>query len=134
MPEAVDAIAPEEAAEEERLVAELELAGVRYLGVETEVSVQNVKSIDVEDNNYDAILVLRPKVALSKYWYLDTTLSAGAGDSDLVWEAYPQLVYECCGWDFRVGYRSMNYEWESGNGDEFEMSFQGPVVGVGFSF
>ena len=63
-----------------------------------------------------------------------TTTRAGAGDSDLVWEAYPQFIYECCGWDLRIGYRSMSYEWAPGNDGEFKMNFQGPVIGAGFSF
>ncbi|MBP6383187.1 MAG: hypothetical protein KA321_10880, partial [Pseudomonadales bacterium] len=61
--------------------------------------------------------------------------SIGAGDSDLVWELAPELVYtnDCCNLEFRFGYRTVNYELEEGD-IEADFSFAGPMVGLGFAF
>ena len=79
------------------------------------------------------VVMLRPRLALSKYWTFSPTLSVGAGDSDLVWEMAPAFVYDCCGTEFRFGYRNLNYDLENGN-DSADISISGPVIGVGFAF
>ena len=79
--------------------------------------------------------MLRPRVALGRNWAFSPTASVGAGDSDLVWELAPELVYtnNCCNLEVRFGYRTVNYEIEEGDA-EADFSFQGPMVGLGFAF
>ncbi|MBK6289432.1 MAG: hypothetical protein IPJ33_05090 [Gammaproteobacteria bacterium] len=109
------------------------LVGVRYIKLDTDFKIQNVGEVDGSSTQYDGVVMLRPRLALSKYWTFSPTLSVGAGDSDLVWEMAPEFVYDCCGTEFRFGYRNLNYDLENGN-DSADISISGPVIGVGFAF
>ena len=108
--------------------------GIRYAQMDTELWIEGVGQRDADNNVYDGILALRPRLALSRNWTFSPTMSIGAGDSDLTWELSPQFVYDCdCGFDVRVGYRNLNYDFEKGS-DSMDLTIKGPVIGVGFSF
>ena len=108
--------------------------GIRYARMDTELWIEGVGQRDADNNVYDGILALRPRLALSRNWTFSPTMSIGAGDSDLTWELSPQFVYDCdCGFDVRVGYRNLNYDFEKGS-DSMDLTIKGPVIGVGFSF
>ena len=112
------------------------LVGVRYGKIDLEFNEKNGPgSINADDDLVDGIVMLRPRVALGRNWAFSPTASIGAGDSDLVWELAPELVYtnNCCNLEFRFGYRTVNYEIEEGDA-EADFSFQGPMVGLGFAF
>ncbi|MFZ1296184.1 MAG: hypothetical protein WAR81_18415, partial [Pseudomonadales bacterium] len=109
------------------------LVGVRYIKLDTDFKIQNVGEVDGSSTQYDGVVMLRPRLALSKYWTFSPTLSVGAGDSDLVWEMAPEFVYDCCGTEFRFGSRNLNYDLENGH-DSADISISGPVIGVGFAF
>jgi hypothetical protein len=86
----------------------------------------------VEQHHHDVRRASRRQ--LSRNWTFSPTMSIGAGDSDLTWELSPQFVYDCdCGFDVRVGYRNLNYDFEKGS-DSMDLTIKGPVIGVGFSF
>ena len=108
--------------------------GIRYARMDTELWIEGVGQRDADNNVYDGILALRPRLALSRNWTFSPTMSIGAGDSDLTWELSPQFVYDCdCGFDVRVGYRNLNYDFEKGS-DSMDLTIKGPVIGFGFSF
>ena len=108
--------------------------GIRYAQMDTELWIEGVGQRDADNNVYDGILALRPRLALSRNWTFSPTMTIGAGDSDLTWELSPQFVYDCdCGFDVRVGYRNLNYDFEKGS-DSMDLTIKGPVIGVGFSF
>ena len=112
------------------------LVGVRYGKIDLEFNEKNGPgSINADDDLVDGIVMLRPRVALDRNWAFSPTASVGAGDSDLVWELAPELVYtnNCCNLEVRFGYRTVNYEIEEGDA-EADFSFQGPMVGLGFAF
>ena len=112
------------------------LVGLRYANLDAEARIKSLGlRRESENDQYDGILMLRPRIALSKYWSFSPTLSAGAGDSDLTWELSPEVVYtnDCCNLEFRAGYRNLNYELENGN-DELDISLRGPMIGLGFKF
>lgn len=112
------------------------LVGVRYGKIDLEFNEKNGPgSINADDDLVDGIVMLRPRVALGRNWAFSPTASIGAGDSDLVWELAPELVYtnNCCNLEVRFGYRTVNYEIEEGDA-EADFSFQGPMVGLGFAF
>ncbi|MBK6280670.1 MAG: outer membrane beta-barrel protein [Gammaproteobacteria bacterium] len=112
------------------------LVGVRYGKIDLEFNEKNGPgSINADDDLVDGIVMLRPRVALGRNWAFSPTASVGAGDSDLVWELAPELVYTnaCCNLEVRFGYRTVNYEIEEGDA-EADFSFQGPMVGLGFAF
>ena len=104
------------------------LVGVRYGKIDLEFNEKNGPgSINADDDLVDGIVMLRPRVALGRNWAFSPTASVGAGDSDLVWELAPELVYtnNCCNLEVRFGYRTVNYEIEEGDA-EADFSFQGP--------
>ena len=112
------------------------LVGVRYGKIDLEFNEKNGPgSINADDDLVDGIVMLRPRVALGRNWAFSPTASVGAGDSDLVWELAPELVYtnNCCNLEVRFGYRTVNYEIEEGD-MEADFSFAGPMVGLGFAF
>ena len=112
------------------------LVGVRYGKIDLEFNEKNGPgSINADDDLVDGIVMLRPRVALGRNWAFSPTASVGAGDSDLVWELAPELVYtnNCCNLEVRFGYRTVNYELEEGD-MEADFSFAGPMVGLGFAF
>lgn len=116
------------------------LVGVRGIKIDMEVNRKgssNGESLNADDDLVDGIVMLRPRFAFGQgeHWAFSPTASIGAGDSDLVWELAPELVYtnDCCNLEFRFGYRTVNYEIEEGD-IEADFSFQGPMVGLGFAF
>ena len=109
------------------------MVGLRYANIETTLDVDGLGHVNSDVSQYDGMLMLRPRFRISGYWYFSPTMSVGAGDSDLVWEMAPEVVYEYCDTEFRIGYRSLNYDLEKGN-DSLDFSMRGPVIGVGFKF
>jgi hypothetical protein len=112
------------------------MVGVRYGKIDMEANVKNGPgSVNGDADVTDGIVMLRPRLALGRHWTFHPTISAGAGDSDLVWELAPELVYtnDCCNLEFRFGYRTVNYEYEENNVD-LDFSFSGPMAGIGFTF
>jgi hypothetical protein len=113
------------------------LVGARYAKMDLEAKVKHGGggSIKGDDDLVDGIVMLRPRIALGKNWAFSPTASVGAGDSDLVWELAPEIVYtnNCCNLEFRVGYRTVNYEVEEGN-VKLDYSYSGPMAGIGFAF
>ena len=113
------------------------MVGVRYGKIDIEADVKNGpgNGVNADDDLVDGIVMLRPGVALGRHWAFSPTASIGAGDSDLVWELAPELVYtnNCCNLEVRFGYRTVNYEIEEGD-MEADFSFAGPMVGLGFAF
>jgi len=108
--------------------------GIRYAQMDVQASIEGVGQRDADNTIYDGILALRPRLALSKNWTFSPTMSIGAGDSDLTWELSPQFVYDCsCGFEVRLGYRNLNYEFEKGS-DSLDLTIKGPVIGFGFFF
>lgn len=112
------------------------MVGVRYAKLDVEANAKGGPgSANGDADLTDGIVMLRPRIALGKYWAFSPTISVGGGDSDLVWEMAPELVYtnDCCNVEVRFGYRSVNYEYEENN-IELDYSYSGPMIGVGFAF
>jgi hypothetical protein len=109
------------------------LVGLRYAGIETDVSVQGLGERNSDNNQYDGILMLRPQFEIARNWYFSPTASIGAGDSDLTWELAPHIVYDACNYNVRIGYRTLAYEIENGD-SELDIEFGGLLLGVGFTF
>ena len=109
------------------------MLGVRFAGFELDVDNSLLGSSTTQEEVFDAILMLRPKIVLSENWTLMTSASVGSGDSDLVWELFPEVIYQPGELKFRLGYRELNYEFEQGDA-EVDISMPGLVLGVSFVF
>lgn len=89
----------------------------------------------------DPLLILRPSVQISENWRFNPTLSfGGGGDSDSTYELMPQFQYNFSDYfALRFGYKRIYYDVNEGkkytpNYREFDGSFSGPFVGIGWTF
>ena len=121
------------------------LAGVRALTMDNELTVydKGTRSTEdpAEDSRVDAILVLRPSVPIlpSKIDGLrfNPTLAIGGGDSELVYELFPQIQYQITDHVVaRLGYRTVGYKIKGERNEDNELNFNlaGLTVGVGVTF
>ena len=121
------------------------LAGVRALTMDNELTVydKGTRSTEdpAEDSRVDAILVLRPSVPIlpSKIDGLrfNPTLAIGGGDSELVYELFPQIQYQITDHVVaRLGYRTVGYKIKGDRNEDNELNFRlaGLTVGVGVTF
>lgn len=111
------------------------MGGVRYVRMENELSISGVGSFDETNDIYDAVLVLRPSMQLTKRLRFNPTLSIGAGDSDLTYELMPQFQYDFTdALAMRVGYRRLYYDFEGDRGNSFDGALHGFFIGLGLTF
>lgn len=110
------------------------LVGLRYLAMDNKINVRDGRRAQNDRSVTDGIVTLRPRLAINEKWTFSPTISVGAGDSDLVWEASPQLLYTYSDrFDIRFGYRTLNYDFKKGS-DEVDVAFAGFVIGAGIRF
>ncbi len=109
------------------------MVGVRFAGFEVDIDNSLLGSSTDQEEVFDAIVMVRPRVVLSENWTLMPSASIGTGDSDLTWELFPEIIYHPGDLNFRLGYRDLNYEFEQGD-LEVDIQMPGLVVGVGFVF
>ena len=121
------------------------LAGVRTLTMDNELTIYDKGTRETEDpaedSRVDGILVLRPCIPIlpSKIDGLvfNPTLAIGAGDSELVYELFPQIQYQITEHvAARLGYRTVGYKIEGEHNDENEANVRmaGLLVGIGMTF
>lgn len=111
------------------------MLGVRYASFEIDVDNSLFGSSTTQEEVVDGIVMLRPRFELNSQWTLMPSASVGAGDSELTWELFPELIYHHHpgALNFRVGYRNLNYEFDQNRAD-LDISLPGLVLGVGFIF
>ena len=118
------------------------LFGVRYFNVDTDLELQiqgplppelSSASFSSKTELWDGVVGIRGKVRLGEHWFVPYRLDAGAGDSDLTWQAFAGIGYRF-GWGSLFGmYRSLNYDQGSDKALE-DFTFAGPAVAVTFRF
>jgi hypothetical protein len=110
------------------------LIGMRYFGMDNKLKISGVGNVHGHSNLYDAILTLRPRLHFSDRWALSPTMSIGTGDTDLVFEMSPQLLYTISDrLDVRFGYRKLDYDFKDGS-NEADITISGLIAGVGIKF
>jgi hypothetical protein len=85
----------------------------------------------------DPVVIVRPSFPLSERWTFNSTLSYGfSGDSKTTYELQPQILFQMSERKvLRFGYRKLHYETETSTiGNAFDLNFQGPFVGFGWTF
>jgi hypothetical protein len=115
------------------------LGGARYTRLESQVRVEGLGKTKNAMDVTDALFMLRPSIPLfpSKIDGLrfNPTMNIGAGDSDLTYELQPEIQYNftetVAG---RLGYRRVYYKEKNDNGNEFDGSFSGLLIGLGVTF
>jgi hypothetical protein len=118
------------------------LLGVRAFSVENDLEVYGRGTFSKDHDLVDPILVIRPSVPvfpskIDGLRFNPTFAIGGGGDSDLVYEFFPQLQYEFNeNIAARLGYRTVGYKFEGDNNDDNELNirFSGMIIGLGLLF
>lgn len=118
------------------------LGGVRYLGVEGSVDWQFAApiglltqsgSLSQKADLWDAIVGFRGKARFGNNWFVPYYLDAGAGNSELTWQALAGLGYAFDWGDILFAYRHLSYD-QSGDRLVQDVRFSGPGVAATFRF
>ena len=125
------------------------LAGARYLGVDVdtgwdltvaisapggEIVLPAQGSVGKDVDLWDAIIGVRGKTQLKESkWAVQYYLDAGAGSSDLTWQAMAGFSRTSDWGELILVYRHLEYD-EGSDGLLQNFSFSGPAIGARFSF
>lgn len=110
------------------------LAGVRYTGLENEISFEGLGSAKGDKDLFDGVIVVRPLVPITETIAFNPTMSVGTGDSELTYELQPQFQFMLTDTMVaRVGYRRLYYD-VNGDRSGFQGSFHGFILGLGAQF
>lgn len=117
------------------------MLGVRNLHMENDLEVNGVGAFSRDNDVTDAMLYVLPSIPVfpSKIEGLrfNPVLGIGAGDSDLVYELFPQFQYHITdNVAARLGYRTVGWRFEGDNNDDNELnvSLSGLIAGLGVTF
>lgn len=117
------------------------MVGIRYLGIENELKVDLTGNTHKRDNDIvDPIVMIRPSFAIlpERIDGLRVNVTAavgGGGDSDLIYEIFPELRWQI-GDRFliRGGYRLAGWDFEGSGDNELDIEISGLVAGIGVLF
>ena len=118
------------------------MVGARFLNMENELIIADHSVAKREVNVADPMLVIRPSIplfpSLIKGLRFNPTLAiGGGGDSDLVFELFPQIQYQFTDHiAMRLGYRTVGYKFTGDNNEDNELNLRlsGLIFGVGGLF
>ncbi len=112
------------------------LVGVRYLNIDKTLQLDNLGSFSSERSVTDPVIMFGSSFPLSERWSFNPTLSYGeGGDSERTYELQPQFRYQAGNrLAVHIGYRKLAYELESERGASFDGAFEGPFLGIGWTF
>lgn len=115
-------------------------AGLRYAHIASDLELHGVGTIERGQDLLDPMLILWPSLPLfaSKIQGLSLAPAfsiGGGGDSDLVFELFPQLRYRVTEHVVvRFGYRSIGYKVKDDPDNELDFNLSGFIAGVGAAF
>jgi len=89
--------------------------------------------ISESDNVWDGILGVRGDYRLDDRWYVAYQLDAGAGESELTWQAIGGIGYRLDWCDLLLAYRHLEYDFKS-NFPLSDTKISGPALGARFFF
>ena len=118
------------------------LVGARMLSTELDLELNDGRTASKDNDLVDPILVLRPSIPIfpSKIDGLrfnPTLAIGGGGDSDLVYELFPQIQYQITDHAaVRLGYRTVGYKFKGDENEDNELNINlaGLIIGLGVTF
>ncbi len=121
------------------------LVGVRSLTIENELTLNSGETLSSDDRDKDSrvdgILVIRPSMPVLPSMIdglrFNPTLAIGGGDSDMVYELFPQFQYQITdNIAARLGYRTVGYKikGERDEDNELNINLAGLILGLGITF
>lgn len=114
--------------------------GVRQTTVDTDLTPTGGSTTSRKRDLTDPMFYVLPSVPMfpSRIDGLrfNPVLGIGSGDSELVYEMFPQIQYQLSDYAAaRIGYRTVGYKFEGdGNDNELNISLSGLTVGLGLTF
>lgn len=113
------------------------LLGVQSLRMDNAMTLNAGPSSTYDADLFDPILMVRLRMGLTEWLYLNLPLSAGAwlGDSDFVYDVAADLQFAFNStFDVRAGYRMAGYAAEENESTELNVALAGWTIGLGFRF
>jgi len=118
------------------------IGGLRYLELDADVNLSvngplpptpPPANINESVGILDGIVGIKGSYMLSEHWYVPYYADIGTGDSKMTWQLFAGIGYMFNWGDIRLGYRYLEYDQDD---DKFlqDLSFSGPLLGVGFRF
>ena len=117
------------------------IGGVRYLNLDADLKLSAAGPVETpppaklsnSDTLWDGIVGVKGGFMLTEHWYIPYYADIGAGDSQITWQLYTGIGYRFERVDVVLGYRYLEYDQDD---DKFlqDLSFYGPLLGVGFRF
>lgn len=92
-------------------------------------------SASVQGENWDAIIGVKGRNSFGdeQQWFVQYYLDAGAGDSDLTWQAFAGAGRRFGRFELTAGWRHLEYQFSEDSRLE-SLVFDGPLVGVSVNF
>ena len=115
-------------------------AGLRYAHIDSDLEINGSGTIHRGQDLLDPMIILWPTLPLfaSKIQGLSLAPAfsiGGGGDSDLVFELFPQLRYRVTEHIvFRLGYRSISYKVKDDPDNKLNFNLSGFIAGLGVAF
>jgi len=118
------------------------MGGARYLRLKAAVDYEIVDpfggvpargTLNRTKDIWDGVVGLRGRSNIGDKWFVPFAADIGAGTSRFTWEAFAGVGYRFDWGDVTLGYRHVSYRFSNDN-PVADMSFGGPLVGVGFHF
>ena len=112
------------------------MVGLRYGHFENKFTINSVRTREGTIDVVDLMLVVRPNVPITHWVTLNPILAVGGGgDSDFIFELQPELHFQFTKhFAIRIGYRRLHYEYGGEQGNAFDATIQGFIVGVSYTF
>ncbi len=115
------------------------LGGFRYTRVDVDARIQSgPQVVDLEEDWWDFFGGTRVTWSLPHRWSLRGRGDIGAGGSNLVWNVDLMADWRYKDWGSVFGgYRWLDYDYETGSGASrftWDVTYQGPLLGLGFYF
>lgn len=116
--------------------------GLRYLSVDADATVAlngplpptpPPRTLSGSARLWDGIVAVRGRYDFNDRWSLPYHLDIGTGDSNLTWQAAIGIVRHLSWGDLKLFYRHLSYDQGK---DKLlqDVSFSGPLLGIGFRF
>jgi hypothetical protein len=117
------------------------MVGVRNMHIEGDLEIYGHGTTSGERDVTDAMFYVLPSMPVFpskiKGLRFNPILGIGAGDSDLVYELFPQFQYQFTDMiSGRLGYRTAGWKFKGDNNEDNELNFSmsGLIAGIGMTF
>ncbi len=113
------------------------VAGARYLYIEPTITFSPIPQITESGSAWNAIVGFRGNVDFYENWFMRYYADIGAGDTEMIWQAFAGIGYSFGAYDVIAGYRYLEWDFEEddkGGNIFYDLKMSGPIVGLSYRF